>query len=604
MAPALEVETWRAPVPAAEPVRLRITPERSVATVGKSVALRVEGAAAAEARCTRDGRDVRGPVLAIAAESEGVVEVACRAGEVEARAQVTFTNAARLPLTDPYAGGVILVRTRRRPQPLGPEGATTVGLASLDARIRALGLHALPAFPLDRSGTRDRSLSYWLALDVPEGVNFYQAAALVRGSEDVYSESYLPLAGPGLRVDDREVEVAALSPVRADRVLPEADLELTGGEEVAAGALPADLRAMSVARAWRRGAGLGATIAIVDAAVDPDAPALSANLVEKPGEYPGVDADGNGIPGDEHGVSFRRLLVAARDGAPPRLALALREDAPAARATALAALAAGASDDPTQVGVAPHARILPVEVALDPAQPASTWSQALGAAFAVTEGASVLTCAWEGGAPHWLLHDALRFAEDNCVVAVCAARHPPGASGGDHPRAWAPAAREASGAESDAALDAWTGETLASFQPRPLRGLLLARVLEAADVPADVAIPAPARSRTGASAATFAVGRAAGAVAVVRGLRPDLDPVQVREVLRAASGREGLDLGVALDAAEAFPEGGCVAPEHRRSQTREAASPWWRRIDVRVSTPGREDEPRVPEDPTDPRRSR
>ncbi len=593
-APDFALDAWRAPAEPTDAARLRIVPARAVVTLGSHVALRVLGTEAGSARCLVDGRAASGSTLTLTAERESAIEVACGSDAASAFAQVTFTSALRLPLADPYAGGVILLRARRSPRPLGPEGARAVGLPALDARLAALDLAALSAFPLDRSWMRDRSLSHWLAIDVPEEVNFYQAAALLRASEDVYAESYLPLAGAGLRVDENDAEVAPLVAVRPDRVHGFEEPELLSGEDPAEhAALPADLRAMSVARAWRRAAGEGATIAIVDGALDVEDPALAPNLVAKPSEYPGVDADGNGVPGDEHGASFAGLVVATGAGA-PRLALASETSAPSKRATVVALAAAGAGEAPARLGVAPRARILGVEVHGDPAQAASPWSKALGIVYAVTEGAGVLTCAWDGDEPHWLVHDALLFAEQHCVVALCAS------SAGtspqrDYPRAWTPAAREASGAESDAALDAWTGETLASFLPRPLRGPLLVRSLDARGVVADVAVTHDVIA---------AVGRAAGAVAVVRGLRPDLEPMQIREVLRAALDGEGLDLAAALDRAEALPEAGCVAPEQRRSRTREAAVPWWKQVRVRVSTPegGIDPLPRDSEDATDPRK--
>ena len=51
----------------------------------------------------------------------------------------------------------------------------------------------LPAFPFDRTGTRDAvGLGLWVAIDLPEGVNFYQAVSLAARDPSVYAESYLP----------------------------------------------------------------------------------------------------------------------------------------------------------------------------------------------------------------------------------------------------------------------------------------------------------------------------------------------------------------------------------------------------------------------------
>ena len=51
----------------------------------------------------------------------------------------------------------------------------------------------LPAFPFDRTGTRDAvGLGLWVVIAIPEGVNYYQAVSWIRSDADVYAESYLP----------------------------------------------------------------------------------------------------------------------------------------------------------------------------------------------------------------------------------------------------------------------------------------------------------------------------------------------------------------------------------------------------------------------------
>ena len=92
---------WRAPEPAdSDPQRLRLEPRLSVAPLGAPAALALRGVEAAQATCDVDPTAVPSPTL------DGVVDVTCRSGELEARAQVTFTSSHTRPLAAPYAGGV------------------------------------------------------------------------------------------------------------------------------------------------------------------------------------------------------------------------------------------------------------------------------------------------------------------------------------------------------------------------------------------------------------------------------------------------------------------------------------------------------------------
>jgi subtilisin family serine protease len=645
---------WRPPPEETSPLRLRVWPvadaavaagERTPALavrVGHPVELRVAGRAASAARCRwsdGEGREGRPPIPL--RTTPGVVDVRCSAGADAAFAQVTYTNAARLPVRNPYAGGVVLLKTRRTPPGLvGPVGTQEPGLGSLDRLLRRLGAYALPAFPFDRSGTHDRvGLGRWIVVDLPEETNFYQAVALLRSDPAVLPRSYLPEDATFFRVrSGPDWPRPLLRASRGAAGLPEDD----GGYETVAIGAP---------RAWPRATGEGIAVAIVDTGVDVGHPAVSASLRLKEPEHPGHDSDGNGIPGDEVGVNFAHLAIAHGDG-PPRLALGLPEDVSdwdgagggrASRAlghgTAIAALIAGSPSATGRVGVAPNATLLAVDVQENarPAQSAlpdrdprlralpldsplrsPVWARAAGIVYAVSEGARVLTCAWSSEAPHWILHDALLFAEDNCALAVCAAR-----ADGRYPEQWRADWLGTRRLGSGEVYDAWTGESEADFFRRPLRAALL--VASAPGTSADLVAPGgdvrrgieSAASRPGIGSlpprgmhlasfhgADMSVGLAAGVAALVTGLRPDLEAREIRECLvRGARTGGALDAPRALEAAALRSEGGCSTPAERREQRRAERGPWWRRIRVQTEY-GTADPSPTASRPRQPRRDR
>jgi len=514
-----ETPLWLAPRPPDDPAALRLEPARLVLALGETATLSLQGASSPRARCSSDRGAVSlhpdGTLPVASLSAPGVIDFSCQVGALRAQAQVTFSAARVLPLRDPYAGGVVLFKLRRAPDPPeSPIGRQTLGFRSLDALLRRLDAHAFPAFPFDRSRTLDRvGLGRWVAIELPPGVNYYQALAWLRADRHVLPQSYWPEDGDYLRVDATEGWPAALveprpgpgaRPPRGPQLTPVA----VGGTR-AAGKVGWELEAIGAPQAWKRGRGDGAGVAVIDTGVDLNHVSISGNLREKREETPTFDADGNGIPGDRVGVSLAHLAIAHGAG-PPRLALGLLSNVsdwsgsdarPLPRrwghGTALAALAAGTGDADGRLGVAPHAWILPVDIqenrrvtrsrwldedprmrtspgppAAEPPLRSPLWARAAGVAYAVREGVRVLTCAWPPLEPTWILHDVLLYAEDNCALAVCASRGRPSSSAG-HPARWR--AHGAQGRSSHGELyDAWTGEVRPGFFKRPLRSLLLA----------------------------------------------------------------------------------------------------------------------------------
>jgi subtilisin family serine protease len=592
---------WRPPAAAAEPERLRLVPVHAVARLGESVQLHVEGPLAASAHCvTGAGETEPPPLLEIASpERPGVVDVLCGAQGARASAQVTFTDAQTLPVSDPYAGGTALFKLRALRVPLGPVGTRAVGLAVLDAKLERLSAWALAAFPFADPAADDAAgIARWIAVDVPAGVNYYQAIDWIRRDPAVETASWLPVDSQWLAVEARAQWPARFAPIAA----APADGALV---RPVSNAVPApdpafatrDLRSVGAPDVWSTITGRGVRIAIVDTGLDVNHAALAPNLMFKPRERPGADTDGNGVPGDASGANFAHLAL-VRGAGPPELALGLQSDVSdwhgaleGARdwghGTAIASLAAGAGGPGARLGVAPRAELVAVDVeenlriaqssllagdprlrereAGGPPLRSSTWARAAGIVYAVNARARVLTCAWSDDAPHALLHDALAYAEDNCALPVCAVEEPPGPLD-SFPAQWRGGWLARRGERSGRALDLWTGELLAEFFARPLDATLLAGALEARGEPtpeADEVAPdlfAPTggwRGRGGVAAAASnprddqtpgpdyratafhgpaaAAGLIAGAAALISELRPDLEPAAVAAALRSGA---------------------------------------------------------------------
>lgn len=646
---------WRPVALGADANRLKVEPLNSAARMGESAHLRVLSTQTGTADCkTADGELLGGDAEGLVVPSPPVaapVEVVCKVGDASARAQVTFTDSRTLPVADPYAGGVALFKLRELEKPWKePVGRKSLGLDSLDAKLDQIGAVVLPAFPLDRTGTRDAvGLGLWVVVSIPNGVNYYQAVSWIRSDPDVYAESYLPEDATFLRVDATASWPAKIGEVT--RVVdPDSDaykkeVRLASKRAMPTQASP-DLMAIGAPQVWTEEQGDGVRIAVIDTGIDIDHAAIRPNLVDKVSERAGNDFDGNGVPGDEFGANFAHLAIArGADGTRVGLGLTTNvsdwagADEKTRRdwghGTAVASIAAGSGANQSRIGVAPRAQILAVDVQEnlrtslsqrsfdDPRmrnadtsgkslRGASTWARAAAIVYSVGERARVLTCAWPGQQANWILHDALLFAEDNCALAVCGPGDEPGASG-SYPAHWRDSWLKKHGGDMGVVVDPLTGEELSATLLRPLRATMVAEVAPTTNTDADLVLPEPGGARLAIDGAVSnpwndgttipdkrtaavvgssgAVGLAAGAAVLVTGMRPDAEPWAIRQALvdgavRLPNGGKALSVPNALAQTGKLEEGVCRVLQ-KRDPNREASPSAWPKFKVKVNPDGK-----------------
>ena len=642
---------WRSVAAGADANRLKIEPMNSVARMGDSAHLRVLSTLSGTADCkTAAGEALGGDAAGLVVPSPAAaapVEVVCKLGDASARAQVTFSDSKVLPVADPYAGGVALFKLRELHEKWKtPVAVKSVGLDTLDPKLEELGALVLPAFPFDRTGTRDAvGLGLWVAIVIPEGVNYYQAVSWIRGDPDVYAESYLPEDAAFLRVNATSDWPATLTEVT--RVVdPESDaykksVRMAGKRAMPTQASP-DLQAIGAPQVWSEEQGDGVRLAVIDTGIDIDHSSLRPNLIDKLSERGGQDLDGNGVPGDEFGANFAHLAIArGTDGT--RLGLGLTTNVSDwagadektrrdwGHGTAVASIAAGSGANQSRIGVAPRAQILAVDVQENlrtsltersaddprmrtadtsgkPLRAASTWARAAAVVYAVGERARVMTCAWPGQPPNWILHDALLFAEDNCALPVCGPGDEPNANGA-YPAQWRDSWLKKHGGDTGVVVDPWTGEELPSVLLRPLRATLVAEVAPTPNTDADLILPEPGGVRVAIEGAVSnpwndgttipdkrtapvtgsagAVGLAAGAAVLVTGMRPDAEPWQIRQALvdgavRLPNGGKALSVPNAVAQTGKLEEGICRV-QQKRDPSRDAEPSMWPKVKIKVN---------------------
>lgn len=166
--------------------------------------------------------------------------------------------------------------------------------------------------------------------------------------------------------------------------------------------------------AWARGVqGQGVTVAVIDSGVDVTHPQLRAQLAINTAEQEnGIDDDGNGLIDDISGYDFHDNSPQVRDGS--------------GHGTHVAGIIVAEhgvpdmSGAPQVVGVAPGARLLPLDFMTD--NGAGSIGNAIRAIhYAVSQGAKVINASWGGGECSATLQRTIQDLEAKGVLMVVAA---------------------------------------------------------------------------------------------------------------------------------------------------------------------------------------
>ncbi|MEU7280699.1 type VII secretion-associated serine protease mycosin [Streptomyces sp. NPDC045431] len=302
------------------------------------------------------------------------------------------------------------------------------------------------------------------------------------------------------------------------------------------------LEAMHTAEAWRTTKGAGVTVAVLDTGVDDTHPDLAGNVL------PGKDLIGFG--------AGRGDRAWARHGT--------------AMAGIIAGHGHGRGNQDGVLGIAPEAKILPVRVILEGADPARTKARATrgtalakGIRWAVDQGADVINLSLgddsESAHPDAGEDAAVQYALSKGVVVVASAGN--GGEKGDHisyPAAYP-------GVIAVTAVDRYG--THAAFSTSRWYATVSAPGV-------DIVIPDPDRKYYqgwGTSAASAFV---SGAVALVRAAHPGLTPAQIKKLLadtardRPESGGHDDDKGYGtVDPAAAIEAGRTLRPADPKAAT-------------------------------------
>lgn len=204
----------------------------------------------------------------------------------------------------------------------------------------------------------------------------------LRGTDKQLKKAASTLSAEGVRIEKRRHRLMAHGASRAqlaplgvqawrsvkvkmaqDPVIPDSQWQAWSG-------------LMGTDEAWQSGQGQGALVAVLDTGVTLTHPDLRDNIWSNPGEVPdnGIDDDGNGYVDDVNGVSILKPL-------PP-----MDKNG---HGTHVAGIIAASLNDFGTNGVAPQARIMPIE-ALDSKGEGNSADVNEGIRYAVANGAQII----------------------------------------------------------------------------------------------------------------------------------------------------------------------------------------------------------------------
>ena len=266
--------------------------------------------------------------------------------------------------------------------------------ASLLQSVRPLALEELPllnAMLVTIDPARELDLADLVDGDAPK-VRFTQPNMRqhLRGGEGVARE--LPAA---------DAQPAGTEPGADPLMHRQYHLENTGSTNGRPGV---DIKAT---KAWKQSTGEGVIVAVADTNIDIDHEDIAPNVWTNAGEIAGngIDDDGNGYVDDVHGWNFSSGSNRPQDG-------------PYRHGTHTAGLVAAAMANGHGIaGVAPNAKLMPLAILTRD----STTANAIKAfAYAVDNGANVISNSWGGNTYEPALAEAVRKTTDAGVSVVVA----------------------------------------------------------------------------------------------------------------------------------------------------------------------------------------
>jgi subtilisin family serine protease len=268
-----------------------------------------------------------------------------------------------------------------------------------------------------------------------------------------------------------------------------------------------DLSAIEAQQSWQLGSGQGVVVAVLDTGVSATHPDLAGRLLS--------------------GWNFISNSQNTADDA--------------GHGTFVAGLIAGGQTASGESGVAPGASILPVKI-LDSSGTGSTASFVAGIDYAVQAGARIINISASGTTDSPALEDALSNAEAHGVLVVASA----GNNANEAPLYPASAPTVLAVSATD------PGNALASFSSF---GPYVDVAAPGVDITSSWWSAAQGNSYVTASGSSASAPLVAGVAAIVAGLRPDLSPAQLREIVMESAkdiGSPGIDAQTGYGLVDAY----------------------------------------------------
>ena len=383
-----------------------------------------------------------------------------------------------------------------------PVGAMRSGFASFDQRTSELRVRSLePAFPMVGADTAKRPAS--------EAANWLQGVYRL-----TYDAPIPPVSVARWLARSPDVELAEPQYIYQTTALP---ARMADPNDPQYSSNQGYLSRLELDDAWdtAKGASGNIVIAIVDEGVETTHPDLAANLWTNPGEIAGnnVDDDNNGYVDDIHGWSFEYGIAD------------VNPEAGDTHGTEVAGIANAVANNSTGIaGAAWNAKTMVVNVGCW-GRPGQLCHVVDGIRYAYMNGADVINLSWSGYYNSAVLHQTMEYAEDNGAIVV-------GAVGNegqldDHyiEYSWSFFVSSEYPVVLSVGATAHGSDQVA---PRSNYG----RTVNVFAPGVDIATTTLGHKYTKSSGTSFSTPLVSGIAALVMTERPNLDPAQVRELIR------------------------------------------------------------------------